>query len=224
MKGIKLKLLLVALMILPVPFSCEDRNECIEFDREPYFSMQDMVFRYVDLYWRNPRTNKLMFEALSQDYDSFVYPSDSLALYFEAPDTALLFHSQVQNKFNFGFTMEAFACTQKRNGWAGTRDQVDQIIVTSNYDFDETHDKNDNLSDIVDIFAYNNTTGKNSWAKLNEFNLLSPYEAPARFYLLIKRKPTRSKVQQFVIKYYMVNQPGEASKYFIITTPEFHLR
>ena len=223
MKYIKFKIFLVLLMLFHVPFSCKDKCESMDLHVEPYFSMQSMVFKYVDIYWVNLKSKKLMWKRVGQDYDALVYPCDSLALYFEAPDTALLFHSQNNLRYGFGFTQEAFACSQKRNGWAGTRDLVDKIFISSNYDFDETHNKDDNLSDIVDIFAYT-TNGKNHWMSLDKYNAGSPYEAPKRFHLIMKRKPTKSKKQQFVIKYYMKSEPGEPSKYFIITTPVFNVR
>ena len=223
MKSIILKILFILLMLVPLPFSCKDNNDCMDLFREPYFSMQDMVFRYVDIYWHNPKTGKLMWDTISQDYKSVIYPCDSLAMYFEAPDTALLFHSQNLMKNGFGFTQDVFACTGKRNGYAGTRDLVDKIYISSEYDFDETHSRNDNLSDIVEIFAYT-TNGSDSWKPLDIYNENSPYEAPKRFHLLIKRKPTRSSTQRFVIRYYMKNEPGEVSKSFTIRTPEFTVR
>ena len=164
-----------------------------------------------------------MWEIVSQDWGNMVYPCDSMALYFEAPQDSLLFHSNNNIRKGFNFTQDVFACVSKRNGYAGTRDLVDKIYISSNFDFDETHNKNDNLSDIVDIFAYT-TNGDDSWRPLEEYNNNSPYEAPKRFHLILKRKPTRSTKQQFVIKYYMKNEPGEISKYFIITTPVFNVR
>jgi len=190
---------------------------------EPYFSMQELAFNYVDLYSYNVKTNKIMWHEVGQDYDNIVYPCDSMALYIKAPDDALLYHSQNNLKHGFTFTQEAFACNSKRSGWAGTRELVDKIYISSNYAFDETHAKDYDLSDIVEIFAYT-TNGKDSWMPLNEYNKNSPYEAPKRFYLLIKRKPTLSNIQQFVIKYYMKAEPGEVSKSFVITTPVFQVR
>ncbi len=222
MKGIKLKILLILFILVPVPFSCEDKNECLDLYVEPYFDIQGMVFSYVDLYSKGKADN-LMFDIVSQDYANTIYPCDSMALYFMVPDTSLLFHSQHIMRSKFSFTPEAFACNAKRNGYAGTRELVDKIFISSNYDFDETHDKDYNLSDIIDIFAYT-TNGKNEWMSLSDYNKNSPYEAPKRFYLLIKRKPTRSKTQQFVITYYMKTEPGEPTEYYIITTPVFHVR
>ncbi|MDR1171505.1 MAG: hypothetical protein LBL24_03520 [Bacteroidales bacterium] len=222
MKGIQLKILLILFILVPVPFSCEDKNECLDLYVEPYFDIQDMVFSYVDLYSFG-KVNNLMFDLVSQDYATHVYPCDSMALYIMVPDTALLFHSQQVMRPRFGFTPEAFACNARRNGYAGTRELVDKIYISSNYDFDETHNKTDNLSDIVDIFAYT-TNDKNDWMSLSDYNKSSPYEAPKRFYLLIKRKPTRSMIQQFVITYYMKTEPGEVTESYIITTPVFHVR
>jgi len=223
MKYIKLKILLVFLMLFNIQFSCTDKCDNLELYREPYFSMQNMTFQYVDLYWVNIKSKKLMWDIVNQDYENTVYPCDSLAMYFESKD--LLFHSKNDIRNGFNFIPEVFAgnCNVNPNGYAGTRDLVDKIFISSNYDFDETHNKNDNLSDIVEIFAYT-TSGQNSWNTLDEYNNNSPYEAPKRFYLLIKRKPTRSMKQQFVIKYFMKNESGEDSKYFIITTPVFNVR
>jgi hypothetical protein len=224
MKSVKLKILFVLVMLFPVTFSCKDKNECRELEVSPYFSMQRMEFKGVDVYSRNVKTGNFKWEtAVSQDYPKMVYPCDSIAFYFECPPDELLFHSQNIRKDNFSFMNEAFACNSKRNGYAGTRELIDKIYISSNYDFDETHNRNDNLSDIVDIFAYT-TNGKDSWMPLDVYNKNSPYEAPKRFHLLLTRKPTRSMKQQFVIKYYMKNEPGEASKYFIITTPVFQVR
>jgi len=213
------------LMLFPVPFSCTDKCGSLDLYKEPYFSMQNMVFKYVDLYWINIKSKKIMWELVSQEYENTVYPCDSLAMYFECPKDEMLFHSQnIRNPLYF--TQSVFACVPKQNGYAGTRDLVDKIYISSNFDFDETHNKDDNLSDIVGILAY--TTNANSetdkWVTLAEYNQNSPYEAPKRFHLIIKRKPTRSMKQQFVIKYYMKNEEGEPSKYFIITTPVFNVR
>ena len=227
MRRIKLKILLVLLMLVPIPFSCKDKCGTLDLERSPYFSMQNIVFKYVDLYSINIKSKKLMWKRVDQDYANTVYPCDSLALYFEAPDTALLYHSQKIMNFGFSLTQNAYACEVKRNGYAGTRDLVDKIFISSNYDFDETHNKNDNLSDIVGILAYTtnaSSKAEDKWVPLDEYNKNSPYEAPARFHLIIKRKPTKSKKQQFVIKYNMKNEPGEPSKYFTIVTPVFTVR
>ena len=221
MKNIWLKIFLVILMLLPIPFSCKDTNEDMDLYVEPYFSAQAMYFHSVDLYWINQKTNEIMFDIVSQDYENIEYPADSLALFFHVPDTQLLYHSKNKIHKGFSLTQELFA--KKRPGWKGTQDLVDKIYISSNYDYDETHGKDYDLSDIVQIFAYT-STGKNSWMLLSDYNKNSPYEAPKRFYLLIRRKPTLSQTQQFVIKYYMKNEQGTQSKYFIMETPVFQLR
>jgi len=168
-----------------------------------------------------------MWNIVSQDYENMVYPCDSLAMYFECPKDEMIFHSKnIINNFFGSQSVFADNCTSLQNGYAGTKDLIDKIYISSNYDFDETHNKNDNLSDIVGILAYttNATNEGDKWVPLDEYNQNSPYEAPKRFHLIIKRKPTRSMKQQFVIKYYMKNEEGEASKYFIIHTPVFTVR
>ena len=221
MKNIWLKILLIILMLIPVPFSCKDNNECMDLYVEPYFSAQGMYFKWVDKYWVNLKTNGIMFSAVSQDYPNTEYAADSLALYFQVPDTMLLYHSKNTIKSNFSFTQQVFACN--RPGWAGTRDLVDKIYIKTKYAYDESHGAGYDMSDIVKIFAYT-LDGKNSWMELSEYNKNSPYEAPKRFHLLIKGKPTQGKMQQFEVIYYMKNEPGVQSKYFIMETPLFQLR
>lgn len=223
MKGIKLKITLILLMLVPVPFSCKDMNECRDdLYKQPYYRMLGMVFRDVQIYWRTPQ-GMPMFDNVSQDYDTHVYPCDSMALYFYVPDTLLMYHAN-HFKSSFSFTRDALACEPKRDGWSGTRDLVDKIYISSEYDFDETHNKNDNLSDIVDIFVYSSVKEEGGYYLLNDYNKYSPYQAPKRFYLLLKRKPTRSMTQQFVIRYNMKTEAGETNKHFVITTPVFYVR
>ena len=224
MKGIKLKIALIMLMLVPiVPFSCKDTGECPDdLWVEPYFSIQNVSFEVVDKYWVNRRTGAIMFDKVDTTYAITVYAADSFAMAFKAPDTMLLFHSRAERK-GFGFFQDAFACNPKRPGWMGTRDSVDKIYISSYYDFNEAHPAGYDMSGIVDIFAYTRT-GRNSFMPLSEYNLNAPYEAPKRFHLLLKSKPTRSSIQQFRILYYMKNEPGEPSKYFYIETPVFNLR
>jgi len=224
MKNIWSKILLIILMLVPIPFSCKVTDDCPDFNVLPYYDIRGMVFKYVDSYNEYYYNNNkyIIFEKLSQDYDNEVYTCENMALYFEAPDSLLQYHSRNNIKHGFGFTQEVHAeC--KRSGWAGTREMVDKIFISSgDYDFDETHPKHSDLSDIVEIFAYS-ANKKDEWRLLRDYNQNSPYEAPKRFYLLIKRRPTLSKTQQFVIRYYMLTQPGEASEYYVITTPVFQV-
>ena len=162
MYGIKVKILLVLLILAPFPFACEDKNECLDLTVEPYFDIRNFDFKEVNTY-SYTKGNILDINITGQDYDNQVYACDSMALYFMAED--LIFHSQHNQKPSFGWMPEAFACNSLRPGYAGTREMVDKIYISSNYDFDETHGKNANLSDIVDIFAY--TTSDRKSTRLN---------------------------------------------------------
>ena len=219
MKGFKLKVLLVVLMLIPIPFSCKEN--CPEgLFVMPYYSMLDLAFVHVDIYYYISQTDELKFDRVSQDFENTVYPCDSMALYIQAPDTTLLFHSQNILKNRFCFTQDVFAaCPRNQPGYMGTLEKVDKIWISSNYPFDETHGIDYDLSDIVDIFTY--TQG---WMLLEEYNLLPDKEAPKRFYILFKRKPTLSQTQQFVIKYNFLTEEGGQSKSFTIVTPVFRVR
>lgn len=222
MRTLGLKIFLIILILFPVSFGCEDENECLDLYVEPYFDIQDITFVEVISYFRN-KVGTLNFVPVEQDYDNMVYPCDSLALSFMAPDSSLIFHSQHIIKPSFSLLPELMACNSNKPGYAGTRELIDKIYITSNYDFDETHNRNDNLSDIVEIFTYGKG-GNSRWMPLTEYNLNSPYEAPKRFYIILKRKPTRSMIQQFVIKYYMLPGDGEATEYYVVTTPVLHVK
>jgi hypothetical protein len=196
----------------------------------PYYQMQDLAFRYIDEYNINGTTEKLMFRSISQDYSNMEYECQKMAMYFQVPDDELLFHSQ-NIKHGFGFTQEVFAssCYEKPNGWNGTLEKVDHIDISSTFDYDETHLKGYDLSDIVWIFAYVrnveiNWRDEDLWVLLEDYNSNSPYEAPKRFYLLIKSPPTLSKEQQFYIRYYLANEEGAPSKYFEVKTPVFKVK
>ena len=225
MKNIWLKMLLILLMLVPVPFSCTDKNECLDLYVEPYYDIQGMVFSSIVKYSIGKGGYPTWYN-VSQDYGSMVYPCDSISMYFYVPDTLMLYHSQHIIKPKFSIIQEAFACNSKKPGYAGTREVVDKIYISSNYDYDETHSKNMDLSDIVDIFTYTNNIKDGEWTSLREYNNNSPYEAPKRFYLRFQhgRKPTLSKTHQFTIRYYMETQPGEASEYYVIITPVLKVR
>jgi len=225
MKSIKLKILLIVLMLIPIPFSCKD--QCGEgLPVLPYYELLALSFRHVDTYYyqSNADPKELKINLISQDFENTLYPCDSMALYFQTPDDALKFHSQINLKNGFGFTQEAFAqCPKKQPGYMGTLEKVDKIWISSNFKFDEMHDIDYDLSGIVDILAYT-PNGIERMMSLSEYNLLPEKEAPKRFYLLLKRKPTIDKTQQFVIKYNFLTEPGKPSKSFTVETPVFLVR
>jgi hypothetical protein len=221
----KLKIALVILMLIPLPFSCsklQDTNDGLDLYVEPYYNILGMVFTNVDLYYKTGSGTPMFTAGISQDYENEVYPCDSMALHFIAPDSLLMFHSQLI-KSSFSLIPEAYAAERNRPGYAGTLDLVDKIYISSNYDFDETHNKTDNMSDIVDILPYTPNV-REEWRILSDYNKNSPYPAPKRFSLFLKRKPTRSNIQQFVIRYYVKTEEGGNSKHFDIVTPVFHVR
>ena len=224
MKDTKLKIFLILLMLVPFPFGCKDDCQTDDELRYvlPYWQMQDMVLDYVDLWYINRRTGRPMFSRVTQEFDTHVYSCENMALRIVVPDTALFFHDFIAKKNGFSFTQEAIACNRRQPGYAGTRDLVDKIYISSRYDFDEMHLAGMNMSDIVDIFAYT-TNGENSWSSLDEYNRNSPYEAPKRFYLLIKRPARLSNKQQFVIRYLLFNEIGEVSREFEVVTPVFNV-
>ena len=216
---------MLILMLIPVPISCLDDDVCLDMYVEPYYRMLDLVFENVEIYYLNDADKPMPLPGVSQDYDTHVYPCDSLLLSFFVPDTSILYHSQNNiMKKGFCYTQEAFACNIDRAGYKGTLDLVDKIHISSNYDFDEKHHAGYDLSDIVDIFAYTKDEVSGGKWNLHQYNENSPHEAPKRFWLLIRQKPTISKVHQFVIRYHLVGQDGTAPREFHIITPVFNVR
>ena len=224
MNGIKLKIVFILLMLIPLPFSCVDTENCIDLDVLPYYKVRGLVFDGVDNYFINPSTKKLMPLKVSQDYEKYVYSCDSMALFFKVPDTSLRYHAQIDIKRFRGFTREAFACNVNRPGYKGTFDLIDKIFISSNYDFDETHLAGYDLSDIVDIFAYTIDENDGGFWSLTDYNEQSPQIAPKRFYLLLKRNARLSPIQQFVVRYHLLGEDGGPPTEFRVETPVFNVR
>ena len=221
MKGIKIKIFLILLMLVPVPYGCKDKCQDMDDLRYvlPYWQMQDLQLEHVNLWYINTRTGKPMFGRVSNEFENHTYSCENMALYIVAPNEALRFHAQNNFKSGFSFSQEAFACNRRQPGYDGTLDLVYKIYISSNYDFSETHLARMDMSDIVDIFAYTNK-GDESWMSLEEYNRTAPHEAPKRFHLLIKRPARLSNKQQFVIRFLFHNEPGEASREFEIKVPD----
>ena len=225
MKSIRLKIFLILAMLFSAKYSCVDENSHLDLYVEPYYRMMDFKFRNVDMYYINPVTEQPMWSRVSQDFDNTVYATDSLAMYFHVPDTALLFHSQNNIKKGFGFMLEAYANNTKRPGYMGTLDLVEKIHIASRYDFDEMHGAGYDLSDVVYIFAYSTDMESGGFWSLDEYNAKGPHTAPKRFHLLFKPgiRPISSP-QQFVLTYHLVGQHGLSPRQFQDVTPVFNVR
>ena len=222
MKGIKLKIILIAVMIIPVPFSCVDVDSCLDLEVMPYYRIMGLAFESVELYFINPASQKPMPLKVSQEYDTFVYPCDSMMLSFIVPNTELHFHAQNNNlKNGFSFTQEAFAC--ERPGYMGTLDMIEKIYIESKYNFDERHNAGYDLSDIVDIFAYTVDESSGGFWRLDDYNETAPHPAPKRFYILFRQNATMSDVQQFVVRYHLIREDG-TSEIFTEETPKFNVK
>ena len=224
MKGIFLKVFFILLMLIPLPFSCSEDCVLMELDVLPYFQMQALAFKYVDKYTINSKTEKPMFERISQNFATTQYTCENMALYFQVPDDELHFHSHNNVKKGFSFMQEAFACNQKQPGYAGTRDLIDKIFISTVYDFDDLHQKGYNIEDIVDIFAYTANGEFEKAISLEDYNSMPPSEAPKRFYIMIRVPASLSPVQQFIVRYFLMPREGEqAAVYFEAKTPVFNV-
>ena len=223
MKSIKLRIVLILLMLIQVPFSCMDRDICLDLEHMPYYKMMDLVFQNVELYFINPVSEKPQPIPVSQEYDTFIYPCDSLMLFFRVPDTALLYHANhklIRNGFEI--TQTAYAC--ERPGYLGTLDKVDKIFISSRYDYDELHLAGYDLSDIVDIFVYSENEEEGGFWRLSDYNEQSPHAAPKRFFLLFTRKARLSEIQKFDITYHLLAREDEEPREFRIETPTLRVK
>ena len=232
MKNVNIKIFLILFLLVPVPFGCKDDPNAADELRHvlPYWQMQGLVFDYLALYTINAATGKPLFLNPPQDFENpnRVFPADRMALYIITPDTfpdgrpGLIFLAQNNPRSGFSFIQEAFA-NRRQPGYRGTRDLVSEITISSNFDFSETHTATMDMSDIVEIFAYTTSGEFDEPILLREFNRGAPREAPKRFWLLIDRPARLSPVQQFVIRYFLHNEQGEASRYFEVVTPVFNV-
>ena len=224
MKRIKFKIFLVLLMLIPLPFSCIDESACLDLTPPPYWRMLGLVFDGIDEYHINPNSGKPMFDRISQDFENFVYPSDSIALHLVVPESMLQFHTQSPVKKGFSLTQEVLACNPDRPGYQGTLDLIERIHISSNFDFDEMHPAGYDLTDIVDVFVYTQDVTSGGFRPLREYNNTAPHVAPKRLYLLITRNARLSPQQQFVVRYHMKEQEGTPPREFRVETPIINVK
>ena len=225
MKSIKFKIFLVLVMLIPLPFSClDDSSTCLDLYAPPYWRMMGMVFNGIDEYYINPNSEKPMFNIISQDFENFIYPSDSIALEFIVPNEMLQFHAQNTMRKGFSMTQEAFACNPDRPGYQGTLDLVERIHISSNYDFDEMHPAGFDLTDIVDIFVYTQDEESGGFRPLREYNEMMPHIAPKRVYLLLTRNARLSPIQQFVVRFHLMEIEGRPARHFTVETPVINVK
>ena len=225
MNKIKYKILLVLLLLLPIPYSCIDESACLELNMPPYYRMMGLTFGSIQLYHINPISEKPLFDRISQEYETFVYPSDSLALYIMVPDTMLQFHAHNPLRKRFSLTQDVLACETNRPGFKGTLEMLERIHITSNFDYDEMHPAGSDLRDIVDIFVYAQDDEVGGFWSLRDYNEnLLPQPAPKRLYLLLTRNARLSPQQQFVIRYHLMGQAGRDPREFRVVTPVINVK
>ena len=90
-----------------------------------------------------------------------------------------------QPRWNFSLMNEALACTCIENGWKGSMDEVlDNITITTLYDFDEQHAANDTINEFFqvnlgdEVVALDTYLERDSTAVNAEFLFLELKKAP----------------------------------------------
>ena len=223
MKIIKIKIFLVLLMLIPLPFSCLDESTCLDLYVPPYWRMTGLEFGGINRYHLQ-QNGMPLFGAISQDYADFVYPVDSMAIGIVVPEPFLQFHAQNTTRKGFSLTQDVLACTPDRPGFKGTLDLIERLHVTSNFDFDETHSAEMDLTDIIDVFVYTQDETSGGLRPLREYNNTMPHVAPNRVFLLFTRNARISPQQQFVITIHLKEREGFPARHFTVETPIINVK
>ena len=99
-----------------------------------------------------------------------------------------------RNGINFGNL--AFACEPQPHGYLGTKEMLEDLIITSNFDFDDLHPKGSNLKDLFSVLDDNKNIS------LTEYLSKKPLVAPQYLHLRLRKKPTTEN-QKFKIAMYL---------------------
>lgn len=159
-------------------------QSCCSGDLDSYFDVTGLRVRNIEDggrtrndYIPGQDSYRNVSEAYTESYGLYVSPQ--LRYYASVPAAAAL-----------------HACSPDEGG-KGTREIIEDIQVTSNQDFDEQHPAGSSLNDLFSI----NDIYTHELIELNQFLQGNPAARREKFILRMRKKPTKSMIHQFTIKY-----------------------
>lgn len=129
---------------------------------------------------------------------------------------ALQLQLRLQQRFyaaggGLGFTAAAYACDPAPNGYRGTSETLDSVVVTSRYDYDARHPAGKPLNDLL-RFHHGYSAGTLAQLDVKTLDLND-------WTWVLTQGPASASTQQFVVRYYL--RGGET---YAAETPRLTLR
>lgn len=112
----------------------------------------------------------------------------------------VFFYSQRKN--NPGGLGDLMACSPLSNGYAGTKEKFDSIVITSKYDYNNSLPAGSNL---ISLFEYHYLYNTALNFPMSSFpgSLKQPIEM--YYFMRLKSTPPLNALQQFTVKYFLSN-------------------
>lgn len=187
--------IIIAIGVIP---SCSDDDGCSGFEVEEFFNVTGMTVSHI-------RGDSISYAPL--DPNVTIAPDDynGVHIYAEAE-----FYSNVIRKTNpFIFGQRLMACSVPANGWNGSETEsiVDIKVVTVN-ELNEDFPANSDISEIVNVRTFDETTPLTEFIDREKGKLLEVYLFP------ITLQPTMLPIpgKQFVLEITFTLNDGESYK------------
>jgi len=159
------------------------------------------VYKVVDVYLKQ---TGVQFNANNQSPDRLYYFDifhDTIyysfyGIYME-PDLQVASVGELKTS-SFGLVSTSYACDPVP---ASTNDRIDDIKITADHDFDDTHPKGSNLAEYFDVVVtYYHTNTNEEKYDLIEYLKRKPI-VPDQLVLILKMKPKQNTYLSFTVKY-----------------------
>ncbi len=195
-------LLLMAVTILS-SLSCGDGLDCGPFPN--FFKLTNLGSKLFEVEYSEDRSSIIDYNRITEN--QVVY--DKFAIGIIAEIDTYGWNNPTQN---FGLISTAYACTPPI---PESEEQIDNIIITTNKDFNLNYPQGSDLSEIFDIVVYDEANNLNNVRfDLNEYIGMNPV-VPYQSYLILKEQPDTITSFQFNVQFY---QQGIDVDYFEFTT------
>ena len=197
--------LVLTVLILLTSLSCGDGVDCGPFPS--FFKVSGLEWELYEIELSSDQSRMIGNERIEGNQVSF----DKFAIGVFPDSETYGWNNSVQN---FGLITVANACSPAP---PRSEEEIDNILITANQDFNSNYPQGDNLAAIFDIIVYDDSGNFNGERlDLNTFlgmNPVVPYES----YLLLKDQPNSTTSFQFNVQFYIQGIDGD---FFEFTTEE----
>jgi hypothetical protein len=184
MKPNAYKSIMILLMIVFLPTLIQS---CCTEDLESYYDVTGINIRNIEGGLNTtPATSTKPAQYFYKEVDSV-----------ETSKYGLLVEPQIRYYSVSQFSSALYACSPDPGG-KGTKERIETIQITSSQDFDEGHLAGNSLND---LFLLSYPSGAQEEVELNQFLQTNPRTIQYEIILKLKRKPDKSSIHQFTIKY-----------------------